>query len=58
MANATKAELKKGDKVVNLFKRVTIIATKENPYIEEGKEFEAQENIAEYLIKKGYAKGK
>ena len=56
--NVKKQELQKGDKVVNLFKRVTLVATKENPYYKEGAEFKAQENIAEYLVKKGYAKNK
>ena len=56
--NVKKQELQKGDKVVNLFKRVTLIATKENPYYDEDAEFKAQENIAEYLVKKGYAKNK
>ena len=56
--NVKKQELQKGDKVVNLFKRVTLIATKENPYYNEGAEFKACENIAEYLGKKGYAKNK
>ena len=56
--NVKKQELQNGDKVVNLFKRVTLIATKENPYYNEGTEFKAQEDIAEYLVKKGYAKNK
>lgn len=60
MANekVKKQELQKGDKVVNLFKRTTLVATKENPYYKEGTEFKAQENIAEYLVEKGYAKNK
>lgn len=56
--NEKKQELQKGDKVVNLFKRTTLVATKENRYYKEGTEFKAQENIAKYLVEKGYAKNK
>lgn len=56
--NVKKQELQKGDKVVNLFKRTALVATKENPYYKEGREFDAQENLAKYLVDKGYAKNK
>lgn len=56
--NVKNPELQKGDKVVNLFKKTVLVATKENPYYKEGQEFKAQENIAKYLVEKGYAKNK
>ncbi len=53
-----KKELQKGDKVVNLFKRVELVATDKNRYYKEGTVFKAQENIAKHLVEKGYAKNK
>jgi hypothetical protein len=59
MAEETKKTvLKKGERVINLKEKTTVVALKGAPHHKEGKEVVCHPEVAKWMIKHGWAKAK
>lgn len=55
MAESKKVVLKKGEKIINLKDKVTVIATKDAKHHKAGKEVTCHPEVAKFMIKNGWA---